>query len=716
MQSLKSLASKAKAVGTSVAEAVGYTASHEDEDLAKYKLDLSRLESDVSSLRAQMTHYATSMQSLSQAACATSSEVERFYAKSAARAPSVKLFTDANFQLDAFTKEIWKSQLDAEIMSKFEAWQGTQQVHQLGEKVDALKAAKEKREQKGVPLNDKEQQILDKHQEKFINFTKVLEKMRKQLDNDMKKVLDGRYTTFDACFVRFMECQVEFFQHAQAEVQNFLPNINNYRKRFPRNGSQDEDVGNADLAALKQEAQARLKGKPVDQATEGFVGEGDVPPTPPTSARGQKTSGRNQETHQNILDLSNSPAGQGELLEKEAVPKAIPSSPMESSDDPFNTMFAPTSPEGQGTDPAPTPPPTQEKGVPVQKLMDLDDMDGEGADVDFNMAALDSDPPPTPPVSARGNKNTNGPVSPPLSGFSSEFGAEERVAPTPPVSARGVPAGNAKPRMDMNALSKKLDSVSKSNGNGGGTQDILGEDFLDFSSPPASNTSAPTQPEMKRAEPSEDDSDPFDIGNFGGSVPSRASQDNKSASKRKDGHFDDFEMDMNPEKPRKQEQKSATSTSSLRTNAPESEWTDANREAATALGSKIRDEQEASLEQARRIAREQEQLHEAKRSIDDSIIQKINAWEFKNGRTRPRKGLRALLNTLDNVLWEGVAWKKPSVSSLMDKNNVKKAYRKAMLVVHPDKISGGSSPEIQVIAERIFNVLNEEWKVFEASE
>eukprot|EP00457_Paulinella_chromatophora_P002320 gb/GEZN01002324.1/.p1 GENE.gb/GEZN01002324.1/~~gb/GEZN01002324.1/.p1 ORF type:complete len:763 (-),score=147.37 gb/GEZN01002324.1/:51-2339(-) len=759
---LKSLASKAKAVGSSVAEAVGYVATNEDAQLTKYKQDLARLESAVSSLRAQMTHYATSMQSLSQAACATSSEVERFYAKSTARAQSVKLFTDANFQLEAFTTEIWKEQMDTEIMAKFDAWvtdikqtkamvkrvqQGTLQVNHLGEKVEALKGAKEKREQKGAALNEKEQQILDQHQEKFNNFTKALDKMRKQLDKDMKRVLDGRYTAFDACFVRFMECQVEFFQHAQGQVQKFLPNINNYRKRFPLNANgateatgaagEEETMEPADLSALKAEAQKKLGGKP-STFPEELVGEGDVPPTPPTSARGKKTSGRNQDNNEHILDLSNSPqAGSGELLEGETVrPKTIPASPMESRDDPFNAMF-PSSPPGQGSDPSPTPPPSQEKSAPVNvNFMDDDIEEDDMGSVDFSGVSA-SDPPPTPPVSFRGNKDSRGPASPPSSGFPSDFSvsldtefasgsldlsaADDRVAPTPPVSSRGPqPSGN-KHALDIDKLSSKLKSVGAS----GAT--AMDDAFPDLSSPPTFSEddmdvgSKSASRSTKASKPSSGQDDflaGFDDG-FGSNPgfdnnPGNASPDKEPAN-QSEGEFDEFEFfgdAVKKTQPRKPEPAAPSASNSK---VPESEMTDANKRAAGELDAKISLETESSLAQARRLEAEKVALHEAKRKIDDSVLAKINNWEFKNGRTKPRKGMRALLNSLDNVLWEGTNWKKVSVATLMEKSKVKIAYRKALLIVHPDKIDPSSSPEIQVIAERVFHTLNEEWKVFEKS-
>jgi curved DNA-binding protein CbpA len=49
---------------------------------------------------------------------------------------------------------------------------------------------------------------------------------------------------------------------------------------------------------------------------------------------------------------------------------------------------------------------------------------------------------------------------------------------------------------------------------------------------------------------------------------------------------------------------------------------------------------------------------------------------------------------------------------LGDPNSVKKLYRKAILITHPDRVNK-SATEIRFLASRIFGALNEAWKVFE---
>lgn len=51
------------------------------------------------------------------------------------------------------------------------------------------------------------------------------------------------------------------------------------------------------------------------------------------------------------------------------------------------------------------------------------------------------------------------------------------------------------------------------------------------------------------------------------------------------------------------------------------------------------------------------------------------------------RNIRALLSTLNTVLWEGeTRWKPVGMADLVTPDQVKKYYRKAVLIVHPDKV------------------------------
>jgi len=72
------------------------------------------------------------------------------------------------------------------------------------------------------------------------------------------------------------------------------------------------------------------------------------------------------------------------------------------------------------------------------------------------------------------------------------------------------------------------------------------------------------------------------------------------------------------------------------------------------------------------------------------------------------------LGTLHTVLWEDAKW--TPVSVLVRPAEVRLAYRKAMLVVHPDKIPSTSPVKVQVIAKHCFEVLNSAYEKFEKAE
>lgn len=51
------------------------------------------------------------------------------------------------------------------------------------------------------------------------------------------------------------------------------------------------------------------------------------------------------------------------------------------------------------------------------------------------------------------------------------------------------------------------------------------------------------------------------------------------------------------------------------------------------------------------------------------------------------RNIRALLSTMHTVLWEGeTRWKPVGMADLVTPEQVKKVYRKAVLVAHPDKV------------------------------
>uniref|UniRef100_A0A8C3BLH4 Cyclin-G-associated kinase n=1 Tax=Cairina moschata TaxID=8855 RepID=A0A8C3BLH4_CAIMO len=87
---------------------------------------------------------------------------------------------------------------------------------------------------------------------------------------------------------------------------------------------------------------------------------------------------------------------------------------------------------------------------------------------------------------------------------------------------------------------------------------------------------------------------------------------------------------------------------------------------------------------------------------------KLKILEWIEGKER---NIRALISTLHTVLWEGEnKWKPVSIADLVTPEQVKKYYRKAVLVVHPDKATG---QPYEQYAKMIFMELNDAWSEFE---
>ncbi|KAL3990502.1 Protein kinase domain family protein [Acanthocheilonema viteae] len=90
----------------------------------------------------------------------------------------------------------------------------------------------------------------------------------------------------------------------------------------------------------------------------------------------------------------------------------------------------------------------------------------------------------------------------------------------------------------------------------------------------------------------------------------------------------------------------------------------------------------------------------------DPITVKVKEWT--NGKER---NIRALLGSMNNILWpDAENWVQPSIGDLLTAQQIKKYYRKACLVIHPDKQVG---TENERLARAIFTELNDAWTAYE---
>ncbi|AQK40205.1 Auxilin-related protein 1 [Zea mays] len=81
-------------------------------------------------------------------------------------------------------------------------------------------------------------------------------------------------------------------------------------------------------------------------------------------------------------------------------------------------------------------------------------------------------------------------------------------------------------------------------------------------------------------------------------------------------------------------------------------------------------------------------------------------FEIKRWAAGKEGNLRALLSTLQYVLWPECGWQPVSLTDLITAAAVKKVYRKATLCIHPDKVQQkGANLQQKYIAEKVFDLL-----------
>ncbi|KAI2470833.1 hypothetical protein F4781DRAFT_159402 [Annulohypoxylon bovei var. microspora] len=116
-----------------------------------------------------------------------------------------------------------------------------------------------------------------------------------------------------------------------------------------------------------------------------------------------------------------------------------------------------------------------------------------------------------------------------------------------------------------------------------------------------------------------------------------------------------------------------------------------------------------AVQRLREANKAAEAADDEKFALGEKVDARIAAW-----RDGKRDNLRALLGSLDTVLWEGSGWKKIGLHELVIANKVKIHYMKAIAKCHPDKLPQDASTEVKLIAGTVFATLNESWDKFKA--
>ncbi|GAA5979790.1 hypothetical protein JCM10908_003047 [Rhodotorula pacifica] len=91
--------------------------------------------------------------------------------------------------------------------------------------------------------------------------------------------------------------------------------------------------------------------------------------------------------------------------------------------------------------------------------------------------------------------------------------------------------------------------------------------------------------------------------------------------------------------------------------------------------------------------------------LKDQVDAQIAAW--KGGK---ETNLRALIASLDAVLWPSLGWKTVGMHELISENQLKVRYVRAIAKVHPDKLNAQNTTlEQRMIAALVFAALNDAW-------
>ncbi|PPD83922.1 hypothetical protein GOBAR_DD19131 [Gossypium barbadense] len=122
--------------------------------------------------------------------------------------------------------------------------------------------------------------------------------------------------------------------------------------------------------------------------------------------------------------------------------------------------------------------------------------------------------------------------------------------------------------------------------------------------------------------------------------------------------------------------------------------------------------------QAKALAEKNERdlLAQKEQAERNRLAETLDA-EVKRWLSGKQGNLRALLSTLQYILGPDSGWQPISLTDILGTAAVKKAYRKATLCVHPDKLQQrGANIQQKYICEKVFDLLKEAWNRFSAEE
>jgi len=115
-----------------------------------------------------------------------------------------------------------------------------------------------------------------------------------------------------------------------------------------------------------------------------------------------------------------------------------------------------------------------------------------------------------------------------------------------------------------------------------------------------------------------------------------------------------------------------------------------------------------ALSRVREANQAAEAEDQEKHVLKDSVDAKLLAW-----RGGKENNLRALIASLDTLLWPELGLQKVGMHELVTPSQVKIRYTKAIAKLHPDKLNARNTTlEQRMIANGVFGTLNDAWNSF----
>jgi hypothetical protein len=648
-----------------------------DSGLAASMAQLDKLDSMVTAMQHTVEGYARSMLAVGDATKSLAADVGKFYRKSEQRQKSIQQFLSAMADQESNLLFLYKEQFGWDVQRELDLWHESirvlrERIRSADEQHSGMETLRHK-----VESGRAGGKRVDEEDARLKQVAKSYAALAAEITRDVEAAIEGRFARFDQVFIRILECQREYFQESLENTEKFTPLIATYRKRVPLPGAAaapadkpepEPEAKKASSSSVPKDVQAAAPKQQPAPAKQPEPVAAKPPAAAPAAAKPPAAVAPKPAEPAGELDLffsaPSSPVSPN--------PAALPAGRSSDSIDLLSSFAS-----SGATSPAAAAPPAAAKPATVDLLGGFFGGDSSSS------AAAPVKPAEKPAQKPQQQQQASGGASM-LDLFGSHGGSSGAHSSKPAggnhgdgfdmfFSAGAVSSGAAAGR-SSNAAAATSSSASApaarrppvSMSGAGGVDDV--DD--DVSSPTGAGSSAAVAPA--------DDV----LSAFSGVAATPSGRSNTAGSSNGGGFSfdpldDDFSAPSAP-KPSVSAQYAGGGSNSGGSGLPT-----------------------AAADTAEDIA--------MVNALKSQYEYKVHQWRYKSG---VEKKIGPLLASLPTVLWEGNDWQRVDITQLLDYNAIKRSYRKALMMVHPDKVSAGT-PQMKATAELVFDVLNAAFKNYE---